>query len=77
MSISRTQLSEPVTEENVLDVGEYIEAHAQDVRSLFERVQYQGGPQDLVQELWAIHCLIVQAAERLAALRTARCFPPE
>jgi hypothetical protein len=77
MTISSTALSEPVSEEDVMDVEDYLDSTATTVKSLFERTQHQGADPRLTGELWAVHCLLLQAANQLATLRSQGCFPPD
>jgi hypothetical protein len=79
MSINeKNKLSEPVSEEDVLDQEDYIDSLLHTQKLLADRVAYQAGAQHPVAiELKYIHDLIDYAGNRLADLRKTKCFPSE
>jgi hypothetical protein len=73
--VDASLLKEPVTRSDILDQEDMIENAVGVQKFLFDRVR-NGQPDTAVtNELWYIHELLNQAAERLSNLRAAGVFP--
>jgi hypothetical protein len=76
--MTQEELLTPVSEEDVIDLGDYIESIYETQISFYRRVQAQAGVEHPVtQEMWNICLLMRQSAERLAELRRQGCFTPQ
>lgn len=76
MNLDPTQLKEPVTLEDALDLEEYIEIVVESQKALFDRVRFQyQGDTWISNALWDIHNLLEEAAKKMAALRATNCWP--
>jgi hypothetical protein len=69
------QLTEPVTEEDVIDHEEYVDSLQHSQLALRDRILHQVGPCPLVDEMTYIAQILELAAQRLSALRAQGCFP--
>lgn len=72
--VNPEQLYEPISEEDVLDHEEYLESCYATQFTFFRKMQAQGAPPQLIEEMWNITCVLNNAAERLAQLRQQGCF---
>lgn len=76
MSSDLTQLKEPVTLEDMLDMEEYIEVAITTQKSYFDRIRYQyQGDTWMSNGLWEVCCLLDQAHKKMAELRATNVFP--
>lgn len=78
MSVSESQLKEPITLSDAIDHQETLEGMALMMKDLFDRCrhQYQGDTW-ISNKLWEIHLLVGRAADEMSELRATRCFPDD
>lgn len=78
MSVDWSQLREPVTDDDILDLEDYIDSTVETLTAYVERVRFTYQQESWISlELVEITKLVDQAHARLATLRATNCFPRE